>query len=87
MVKIKKMDITSGIRACYFNLMVLKRSEINKPPPLESKLECAQLVQEELEENKVPLTKAMAHEGEDYTKEKMGYIKLIKPYLNKYPRT
>ena len=39
----------------------------------------ARLVEEELEEKKVPLTKAMAHEGEDYTKEKMEYQKLIKP--------
>ena len=58
--------------------MVLKNSEINKPPPLEYELEGSRLV-EELEEKKVPLTKAMVHEGEDYTKEKMEYIKLIKP--------
>ena len=59
--------------------MVLKRIQINKPPPLESELKGARLVEEELEERNVPLTKAMAHEGEDYTKEKMEYIKLIKP--------
>ena len=59
--------------------MVLTRSQINKPPPLESELEGCRLVEEELEGKKVPLTKAMAHEGEDYTKEKMEYIKLIKP--------
>ena len=67
--------------------MVLKMIQRNKPPPLESKLEGAQLVEEELEEKKVPLTKDMAHEGEDYTKEKMEYLKIIKPYLKKYPRT
>ena len=48
--------------------MVLTRNQINKPPPIESELEGAWLVEEELEEKKVPLTKAMAHEGEDYTK-------------------
>ena len=42
-------------------------------------MEGAQLVEEELEEKKVPLTKAMAHKGEEYTKEKMEYIKIIKP--------
>ena len=59
--------------------MVLKMIQINKPPPLESELEGPRLVEEELEEKKVPLTKAMDHEGEDYTKEKMEYLKLIKP--------
>ena len=59
--------------------MVLTRNQRNKPPQLESKLEGARLVEEELEEKKVPLTKAMAHKGEDYTKEKMEYIKIIKP--------
>ena len=49
--------------------MVLKHSQINKPPPLESELEGAWLVEEELEETNVPLTKAMAHEGEVYTKD------------------
>ena len=59
--------------------MLLKMIQINKTPPLESELEGARLVEEELEEKKVPLTKAIAHEGEDYTKEKMEYLKLIKP--------
>ena len=59
--------------------MVLKRSKINKPPPLEYELEGARLVEKELEQKKVPLTKVMAHEGEDYNKEKMEYLKLIKP--------
>ena len=58
--------------------MVLKRIQSNKPPPLESEVEGARLVEEELEEKNVPLTKVMAHEGEDYTKAKMEYIKLIK---------
>ena len=79
LVKNLKRDITSGIRAWYWNLMVLKRIKRNKTPTLESELEGAHLVEEELEEKKIPLTKAMAHEGEDYTKEKMEYIKLIKP--------
>ena len=42
-------------------------------------MEGARLAEEELEEKKVPLTKAMAHKGEEYTKEKMEYLKLIKP--------
>ena len=57
---------------------MLKWIQINKPPPLEFEFEGPRLVEEELEGKKVPLTKAMAHEGEDYTKEKMEYIKLIK---------
>ena len=73
------MDITSGIRSWSWNLIILTRSQKNNPPPLESELECAWLVEEELEEKNVPLTKAMAHKGKDYTKEKMEYIKLIKP--------
>ena len=52
MVKIKKMDITSGIQAWYWHLMLFKMSQINKPPPLESELEGAQLLEEELEEKK-----------------------------------
>ena len=59
--------------------MVLKRIQINKPPPLEYELEGARLIEEELQGKHVPLTKAMDHEGEDYNKEKMEYIKLIKP--------
>ena len=78
LVKFLKRDITSRIRACYWNLMMLIRIQINKTLPLESKLEGARLIEEDLEEKKVPLTKAMAHEGEDYTKEKMEYLKLIK---------
>ena len=35
-----------------WNLMVLKRIQINKPPPLESELEGDGLVEEELEEEK-----------------------------------
>ena len=42
------MDITSGIRAWYWNIMVLNRSKINKPSSLESELEGARLVEEEL---------------------------------------
>ena len=57
---------------------MLIRIQINKPSSLESELEGARLVEEELEEKKVPLTKAIAHEGEDYTKEKRECIKLIR---------
>ena len=42
-------------------MMVSKRIQSNKPPPLESELEGARLVVEELEEKKVPLTKAMGN--------------------------
>ena len=51
------MDITSGIRAWYWNFMVLKRSQINKPTPLESELEGSHLVEEELEEKMYLLLK------------------------------
>ena len=68
LVEIKKRDITSGIKLWYWNLIVLKIIQLNKPPPLQSELEGDRLVEEELEEKKVPLTKAMAYEGEDYTK-------------------
>ena len=61
---------------------MLKWIQSNKPLPLESELEGARLVEKELEEKKVPLTKAMAHEGEDYNKEKMEYLKLIKPLFD-----
>ena len=42
------MDITSAIRAWYWNRMVLNMSQINKPSSLESELEGARLVEEEL---------------------------------------
>ena len=79
LVKNLKRNIKSGIIAWYWNLMVLKIIQSNKPPPLESELEGARLVEEELEEKNVHLTKATAHEGEDYTKEKMEYLKITKP--------
>ena len=59
--------------------MVLERIQGNKPTPLEFELGGVRLVEEELEGKIVPLTKAMAHEGEYYTKEKMEYLKIIKP--------
>ena len=37
--KIQKGDIKSGIRAWYWNLMVVKRIQINKPPPLYPEVE------------------------------------------------
>ena len=51
-IKFGKRDITSGIISWYWNLMVLKIIQSNKPPPLESELEGAWLVEEELEEKK-----------------------------------
>ena len=59
--------------------MVLTRIKSNKPSSLESELEGAQLVEEELGKQREPWTKTMAHEGEDHTKEKMEYLKLIIP--------
>ena len=79
LVKILKRDITSGIRAWYLKLMVLNRIQINKPSSLEFELEGARLVEEELGKKTTPWTKNMAHEGEDHTKEKMGYLKFIRP--------
>ena len=59
--------------------MVLKKNQSNKPPPLESELEGARLVEEELGKKRVRWTKTMGHEGEDHTKEKMEHIQLIIP--------
>ena len=72
------MDITSGIRACYWNLMVLNRSQINKPSSLESELEGARLVEEELGKKREPWTKTMAHKREDHTEVKMEYLQIIR---------
>ena len=59
--------------------MVLNMSQINKPSSLESELEGARLVEEELGKKSVRWTKTMGHEGEDHTKEKMEYLQLIIP--------
>ena len=73
------MGITSGIREWYWNPMVLNRIQNNKPSSLESELEGAYLVEEELGKKRAPWTKTMAQEGEDHTKEKMEYIQIIRP--------
>ena len=78
-LKFKKRDITSGIKAWYWNMMVLTRIQINKPSSLEYELEGARLVEEELGKKRAPWTKTMAHKGEDHTREKMEYIQLIIP--------
>ena len=54
--------------------MVLTRIKSNKPSSLESELEGARLVEEELGKKRAPWTKTMAHEGEDHTKEKKEYL-------------
>ena len=59
--------------------MVFNRSQSNKPSSLESELEGAWLVEEELEKKGASWTKTMAHEGEDHTKEKMEHLQLIRP--------
>ena len=47
-VKILKKDITSGIRAWFWHLMVLNRIQSNKSSSLEFEFEGAWLVEEEL---------------------------------------
>ena len=49
------MDIKSGIKAWYWNMMVLTRIQINKPSSLEYELEGARLVEEELGNGTVSL--------------------------------
>ena len=78
LVKIYKRDIKSGIKAWSWNLIVLNRIQINKPSSLESELEGARLVEEELGKKRAPWTKTMSHEREDRTKEKMEYLQHIR---------
>ena len=79
--KFLKRDITSSIRAWYWNLMVLTSIQIYKPSSLEYELEGARLVEEELGKKRVPWTKTMDHEGEYHNKDKMEYLQHIIPYF------
>ena len=73
------MDITSGIREWYWNLMVLTRIQSNNPPPLEPEVEGVFV-----EEEDVHYVETMTNEGygihDDKNKEE--YIKLMKPLFD-----
>ena len=71
------MDITSGIRAWYWHLMVLIRSQINKPLPLDPGVEGV-FVGEEVVEEEVHSAETMTKEGRGYIDhDKVGYIKIM----------
>ena len=75
--KIQKGDITSGIRAWYWHIIVLKRIQINKPPPLDPEVEGAFVRGEEVVEEEVHFAKTMTSEGNGYTlHDKVEYIKI-----------
>ena len=59
------MDITSGIKAWYWNLMVVKMSQSNKPPPLDPEVEGV-FVEEEVEEEEVHSVESMTNEGKGH---------------------
>ena len=63
--------------------MVLKRSQINKPPPLEPEVEGDFVEEEEVVEEEVHSTENMTNEGKGYTDhDKVEYIKLIQPLFD-----
>ena len=39
LIKFQKREITGGIKAWYWNLIVLNRIQINNPPPIEPEVE------------------------------------------------
>ena len=80
--KIRKRDITSGIRALYWNLMVLNRIQINKPPPLEPEVQGVFVEEEEVEEEEVHFAETMTNVGTRHTNDKEEYIKLMKPIFD-----
>ena len=74
------MDITSGIRAWYWHLMVLIRIQINKPPQLDLEAEGVLVGGEEVVEEEVHFVETMTSEGKGPTDhENIEYIKLIQP--------
>ena len=76
------MDITIGIRAWYWNLMVLKMIQMNNPPPLEPKFEGVFVEEEEVEEEEVHFVEIMTNEGKGLPDDKDKYIKLMKPLFD-----
>ena len=76
--KISKREITSGIREWYWNIIVLKRIQINNPPPLDPKVEGVFVEEEEVDEEEVHSTEIMTSEGKGYTDhDKVESIKLL----------
>ena len=65
--------------------MVVKRSQINKPPPLDPKVEGVfveeeEVDEEEVDEEEVHYTEIMTSEGKGYTDhDKVEYIKILQP--------
>ena len=74
------MDITCGIRAWYWNMMVLTRIQTNKPPPLDPEFEGVFVEEDEVEEEEVHPAETMTNKGyalqDDKNKEE--YIKIMK---------
>ena len=72
------MDITSGIIEWYWNLIVLKISQINKQLPLDPEVEGVFVEEEEVVEEEVHSTETMTNEGKGYTDhDKVEYIKFM----------
>ena len=72
------MDITSGIRAWSWHLMILTRSQRNKSPPLEPEVEGVFVEEEEVEEEEGHSAETMTNEGKGLSDDKNEYLKLIK---------
>ena len=63
--------------------MVLKLSQINNPPPLESEVEGVFVEEEEVEEEEVHSVETMTNEGKGHSDhEKEEYNKLMKPLFD-----
>ena len=63
--------------------MVLKMSQINKPPPLYPEGEGVFVEEEEVVEEEVHSAETMTREGKEYTDQgKVEYIKLIQTLLD-----
>ena len=78
--KISKREITSGIREWSWNLIILKRIQINKPTTLDPEVEGVFVGGEDVVEEEVHFAETMTSEGKGPTDhEKIEYIKLIQP--------
>ena len=72
LIKFLKRDITSGIRAWYWHLIVLTRSKINNSTPLEPEVEGLFVEEEEVVEEEVHSTETMTNKGNGYTAHDMA---------------
>ena len=61
------MDITSGIRAWYWNILVLNMSQMNNSPPLDPEVEGVFVKEEKIVEEEVHSAETMTNEGKGYT--------------------